>query len=582
MFKVLIMHYFRAHHQSNYSMKNICSLAILFLLPAMLPDAYAQTDFIPLGSKQYQLLDRLDIKLRSDTTLGFTTMKPYGRKDVTERVEYIDSLDRANALPFHLSRIDRYNIRRLLMDNAEWTRNYTDSFRLRKPLFHTFYKTPSNLFAVNERDFKLIVNPVLDLQLGHANDGTGSLYVNTRGVVMRGNIGNKLGFYSYLTDTQERDPVFVRNFVDQHYAVPGAGFFKDYKRNGYDYFDARGGITFNITRFFNFQFAYDKLFVGNGFRSLLLSDFSSNYLFLRMRTRIWKLDYETVIAQTIAPFYADPDRKMRPQNYMSLHHLSLQATKWLNLGLYENIMEEGKNGLQLSYLNPVIFYRSIEQQLGAAGKANIGLDFKANFAKDMQLYGTILINEFVTDEVLHYRRGDWRNKHGAQIGLKYNDVLHVKNLDLQLEMNAVRPYTYTNFDSTTNLTHYNQPLAHPLGANFREMIAIVRYQPLPRLYLTGRLIHYKQGLDSAGINYGGDIFRSYAIRPYDKGVSIGNGVPVHSTTASLRVSYEIFENAFIDLNGTYRNYNVLNKPASSTFFYTIGFRMNIQPREFIF
>lgn len=36
----------------------------------------------------------------------------------------------------------------------------------------------------------------------------------------------------------------------------------------------------------------------------------------------------------------------------------------------------------------------------------------------------------------------------------------------------------------TNYVHYSQPLAHPLGANFREGIGIVRYQH-KRLFITG-------------------------------------------------------------------------------------------------
>ena len=56
-----------------------------------------------------------------------------------------------------------------------------------------------------------------------------------------------------------------------------------------------------------------------------------------------------------------------------------------------------------------------------------------------------------------------------KLGGKYFDAFTVKNLDLQGEMNMVRPYTYTHYDSTANYTHYNQPLAHPLGAGFAEV-----------------------------------------------------------------------------------------------------------------
>ncbi|WP_343743614.1 hypothetical protein [Chitinophaga sp.] len=545
--------------------------------------AFAQSDYINLGNKQYQLLDRLDVLTKNDTLLGFTTVKPYDRRKVTERALYLDSLDRAGMLPFTLTTTDRYNIRHLLMDNWEWAPAYADSFAV-KPVLKHFYRTPASLYAVNTSNFKLSINPLLNLQYGGTNDGTGSIFVNSRGLVLRGNIAGKLGFYTVLTDNQERDPAYVRDFVTRFDAVPGAGFYKNYNHNGYDYFDARGGISLNAAKYFDIQFAYDKLFIGNGFRSLFLSDFSNNFLYLRISTRIWKFDYENIFAQTIAPFppYGSDGRQMRPRNYMMMHHLSLQVTKWLNLGFYENVMEDGKNGLQLSYLNPVIFYRSVEQQLGAAGKANVGFDFKANIARSVQLYGQLLINEFVTKEVLHYSRGSFVNKQGVQLGAKYINALGVRNLDLQAEVNYIRPFTYTNYDSTTNLVHYNQPLAHPLGANLKEFIGVARYQPWPRLYLTGKLMYHVQGLDSAGINFGSDVFRSYNTRPRDYGFHIGSGIPVNSTMAALSASWEIFENMFIDLNATYRTYNVQDQPKSNTFFYTVGFRVNMQSREFNF
>ncbi len=559
---------------------------IIFLLVFLLfyMTGLAQSDYLNLGNKQYQLLDRLDIRTKNDTLLVFTDVKPYSRKKMTERVLWIDSLDKKGELPFVLTKVDRYNIRCMLSDNWEWASGY-QGMTTRKPLLGVFYQQPGALYAVNVPDFKLVINPVLNLQYGHANDGAGSIFVNTRGVTLRGNIANKIGFYTVLTDNQERDPAYVRDFVTKHDAVPGAGFYKSYNHNGYDYFDARGGVSFNAAKYFDIQFAYDKLFIGNGFRSLFLSDFSNNFLFLRISTRIWKFDYENIFSQTTGPFppfAQDGKRDIRPQNYMMIHHLSLQATRWLNLGFYENIMEDGKNGLQLAYLNPVIFYRSVEQQLGAAGKANIGFEVKANVARSVQLYGQLLINEFVTKEVLHYSRGNFANKQGLQLGVKYIDALHIKNLDLQAEANFVRPYTYTNYDSITNFNNYNQPLAHPLGANFREFIGLARYQPLPKLYLTAKLMHHLQGLDSAGVNMGSDISRSYNTRPRDYGFYIGTGTPVNSTMASLAVSWEMFENLFLDWNTTYRTYNVKDQPKTSTFFYTFGIRMNIQPREFNF
>lgn len=570
------LHYFPRLHV----LKSMLFLAF-FLLISMF--AIAQSDNITPNSKEANTLDRLEILLQNDSILNYNAVKPLDRLTVTRRIEYLDSLDKINNLPFKLSTVDRYNINQYLMANATWRNNWQDTLEPKKGIFNTFYKTPAHFYTVKDNILSLNIDPVLNLQLGHSNDGSERLYTNTRGILVSGSIDKKIGFYTYLSDNQENVPVYVQNYVSAHNAVPGEGYYKPYGKSGraYDYFDFRGGISFKIAKYINVQYAYDKLFIGNGLKSLFLSDFSNNFLFLRLNTRLWKLKYEMILAQTIQSV-PQVGRELKKQNYMALHHLSFQASKWLNIGLYENTMEDGKNGLQLSYVNPLIFYRAAESNLGAAGKVSVGVDFKANIAKRVQIYSQFLINEFHIKEIVRYNDGAFVNKQAFQIGGKYVNAFTIKNLDLQVEYNVIRPFTYTNFDSVTNFTHYNLPLAHPLGASVKEVLVLARYQPLPKLYIIANVISYLKGLDSAGVNMGGDIFRSYTSRSRDYGYFIGSGIPVRSTAATLSVSYEVFDNAFLDCTATHRSYNVAGLPNSSVLFYSFGFRMNIQRREFNF
>jgi hypothetical protein len=167
-----------------------------------------------------------------------------------------------------------------------------------------------------------------------------------------------------------------------------------------------------------------------------------------------------------------------------MHHLDVNVTKGLNIGLFEGIMFGRRDRFDFGYLNPVIFYRSIEQQNGSFDNSVAGLDFKANVKKRVQLYGQLLLDEFLLSEIKK-NDGWWANKWAIQAGAKYINVFGIKNLDIQVEMNRVRPFTYGHRDSVANYTHYNQPLAHPLGANFSELIGIVRYQPAPQMADTG-------------------------------------------------------------------------------------------------
>ncbi len=541
----------------------------------------AQSDYIPLGHKQYQLIDRLDIKLRNDSVLGFTTMKMYERRSVTQRVAYIDSLDKLGIAPIPLSTIDRHNIQRLLASNREWTSNY-NAYNSRKNLWGTFFKSHGNMFEVHTNDFHLAVNPVLGIQMGNANDGTGSTFVNTRGISVRGNIAGKLGFYTYLTDNQERQPLYVRQFVQKFTAVPGAAFYKSQENNTVDYFDARGGITFSaVNNKLNMMFAYDKLHLGNGIRSLFLSDFGAPYLFFKLKTRVWRFDYENVFTEMTATFRKTGTDRLLPKKYMTAHHISFNVAKWLNIGLYENVVFGRANGFELQYLNPVIFYRAIEGNLGSPDKATVGIDFKSNINKNVQLYGQLVINEFVFDAIKKYREGSWLNKHAAQLGFKYIDVAGISNLDLQVEYNWIRPFTYTHRDSITSFTHYNQPLAHPLGASVREIIAQLRYQPTPKLYLNAQLMMYKQGTDVNGRNYGSNIFLSYNTRARNDNLFVGSERAGNCTFIDIHAAYEILENMFIDASATQRNYKLDGGAAQNVFFFNLGVRANLARRSIL-
>src|SRR5690606_25152298 len=85
-------------------------------------------------------------------------------------------------------------------------------------------------------------------------------------------------------------------------AVPGYGFYKPFKTNGVDYFDARGYITFNVAKYIDVQFGYDKNFIGNGYRSLFLSDWGNSNLFLKLNTKIWKINYQNLFMELMPQY----------------------------------------------------------------------------------------------------------------------------------------------------------------------------------------------------------------------------------------------------------------------------------------
>ena len=558
---------------------------IILILPCF---GYSQSTYLPQGSQYEHFLDRIGIKMQTNPDLNIFTVKHFSRIVAVEVTEQSDSLSAifpaGDAL--HLGRTDQDNAQSLLMNNSEWVNGDSTSFQSKHPIWNTFYKTKAHLIEVNEKDFFLAIDPVLQFQVSKQTGNNEQVYLNTKGLTFRGRIADHVGFSSYITDNQERGPDFFtsRVYASGYPAVPGIGYFKYFKSStsAFDYWDARGSIDFEFWKYFTLQFGYDKNFIGDGYRTLFLSDYAAPYLFLKLDLRIWKLNYTNILMELISQHL--PGDYQYPKKYAVVHHLSVNATKWLNVGLYSNIAFGGVNQFEFSYLNPVIFLPAAQQENGSPDKTTVGFDFKANIAHSIQLYGQLLFNEFVWSQIKNYSAGWWGNKQGIQLGAKYIDMFKVKNLDLQVEMNVMRPYTYSHDDTVANWSHYNQSLAHPFGANFIELIGILRYQPAYRWNIELKCIYNKQGLDSAGENFGSNILLNYNTRPRDYGFYIGSGIPATVVNSTAYLSYQWKENLFLEGTIMYRTYTLKDPVAGTTktssTMYTFGLRVNMFRRQY--
>ncbi len=579
------------------------SFLLFCLLVALFPATLAgQGSGLPLGNPAYHILDRLEIKTGRPTPYH-SSLKYYLRSDVAAYALGIDTA----LIPLTIK--DRRDLYYIFRDNNEWlvtsrfpTRIagpresiYSDTiitqveasmenprYTMReKPYLGFLYPTPANMVEVNEKFFHIRVNPVLDFKLAKARDDDELIFNNLRGVELRSGIDDRIYLYFNILETQARFPDYVNRRIRHDGAIPGAGLYKEYESqvfditNGYDFLNGQGYLGFNLTRHVGLQFGYGRNFIGNGYRSVLLSDFSNNYLYLKANWRVWKLHYQNLFLELAAEPPAA--NQLLPRKYMAAHYLSFQATPNLSFGVFESVVfGRADGGFEFQYLNPVILYRTAEQGLGSPDNVLIGFDAKWNFLNRFQLYGQLMLDEFKFNEIFIERRGWWGNKYGMQAGLKYINAFGLDHFDLQAEFNQARPYTYFHRDSLSSYTHYNQPLAHPLGANFREALFIARYHPFKKVWLEGRFIRAEFGEDGPGENWGGDLLKSHNTREQSYDNEIGQGIAATTSLLGLDVTYGLAHNVFIDLHYFYRKKDSEDdKLDDSTQYFGGGVRINI-------
>ncbi|MGR3811714.1 hypothetical protein [Jiulongibacter sp. NS-SX5] len=504
----------------------------------------AQSANIPYSEDYYHLIDRYEIKAGQLSNDFHSNIKAFERKKVAEyfTVVFDDST--------RFSSVDSFNLEYLRDDNWEWYAEREDSL---KGLWNTFFKERADFYHFKNEEFDIHLNPVFHFAGGNSRleDDKQSTFRNTRGIRIRGTVGKKLGFYSFFSENQAGTPQYIRSYVLDTKGYPYNGFTKvvngDSLNMVRDYFQAEGYLTYYPNKNIMLRVGHTKNFIGSGIRSMILSDFSAPYFNFMADVKLGRLEYVNLLAKlnNVQEDFDVADLEVIPPKFMVFHHLNLNVTNFLNLGLFETVMF-GNRKFDMNYLNPVIFYRFVEGLIGSSDNAIVGADFKLNLAKSVSFYGQLVLDEFNRKESKN--EGWYGQKNAAQIGGKYIDAFTISQLDLQLEYNYARPYTYSHFTTYSNLLNYNLPLAHPLGANFREMIFNARYQPIDRLFLKFTYLWNLKGYDDEGRNWGGDISKNYrANRPLEFGNSITQGVKRTTRLINTRASYMLYHNLWIDL-----------------------------------
>jgi len=416
-----------------------------------------------------------------------------------------------------------------------------------------------HFILLNGEDYRVIASPIINFSNGKEFVDKKNTFTNTRGFIVEGDLGKKISFFSSFAENQSIFPNYIDAHIRDNRVVPGQGYARDFKETGFDYAMSSGYVSCRVNKMFALQFGHGKHFIGDGYRSLLLSDNSFNYPYLRIQTTFWKVQYTNLYTefQDINYFLNNGldnyDQMGYAKKYMSAHYLSINATEKLNISLFESVIwrmnhAPGTNGFDVNYLNPIAMLRPIEFSVNSPDNVLVGLNAKYKLPFSSYFYGQLVLDEFSLID-LKKNDGFWANKFGYQLGYKIFNSFGIENLTLQTEYNLVRPYTYAHHNPQQNYAHYNQPLAHPLGANFSEFLVMANYK-YKRWQLDGKLIFAKYGsdydpsiaTDNNSWSYGNDLYEStgvfeetsgkvYEGRPSDFGIEMYQG---NLTTVNLK------------------------------------------------
>ncbi len=439
-----------------------------------------------------------------------------------------------------------------------------------------------HLLDIKKDAYRITLDPILHVRYGKDSRlPDSSLYINTRGFRLKGRIGKTFAFYSDFRENQAYFPAYQIDKIANIRTIPsGLGVPKRYGNNAYDFAVARGFIEYQPNKVFNFKWGNGSNFIGDGYRSLLLSDNNFPYPSLRITATLWKLKY-WVLYTKMLDINSTYSNGTYVSKYVTSHYLNWDISDKISGGIFETVVYAdtlGTRGYDVNYLNPVIFYRPIEFSLGSSGgNVLLGGNIKWKITPKITTYGQILLDEFNYKQ-LTQKEGWWANKFAFQLGLKSQN-LGIDGLFLQTEMNLVRPYTYSYGFPAQNYGHYNEPLAHPLGSNFLESVSKVKYQK-ERFVFETEFLFYTQGKDTLNSNWGTNIYKSYRDREQDYGNKLFQGIKSKTVYWNTEVGY-IINPAYdfrFELGYTYRkftpeNETVLKSTQTNYFYFGLNTKM---------
>jgi hypothetical protein len=384
------------------------------------------------------------------------------------------------------------------------------------------------------------VLPVFETLLSSSikNDNALSVFA---GASLRARHGKSWYLQINLTENINKFPNFTDEKIDSNRIVPHLGRYNNKFGKLYNNAMITGLLQYSPWPFFSLTAGNDKNFIGDGYRSMLLSDNSAPYPFARLNVCVWRLKY--VFLYT---FFKDIDAYSGSSKFNEkhavIHFLSYNINERLNLGFFEAVVWHSNDtnsyrGIEPNYFNPMIFFRPVEFSLHSPDNAGLGGSIKIKFWKRTYIYSHIFLDDFIIKQFFK-NDGWWGNKYGIQAGFKSFNLINCHNLYFQVEYNFARPYTYSHYTSLNNYGNSYQSLAHPLGANFRELAIITRYS-INKWMFTFKSVSSLYGSDTSLVSYGGNIYKPYSLRNENYHINAIQGLKNNLFFNDIKLSYFI-------------------------------------------
>src|ERR1700743_2734438 len=375
-------------------------IAVAILNMAFAGIAYAQSDYQPYS---YQFYQKLNSDLYSTKTNEHTSLKPFFGQDSVLKPHY-DSL-----------------------------MNYGSDGKQHSLLYRKIFN--EHLIDYRGAGSTFYADLLPDFDIGRDFSGKLTTSTTSLGLQLGGTLGSK--FYYNVTGYQSSAvvPDYLSTYINQVGVIPGQAYAKTYRDNGFDWSYITATVSYTPVKYLNISLGRDKTFIGDGYRSMLLSDIASPYPFLKLTATLGNVRYMAMWTYMDDPVAAANDVVNVPRKKFAVfHYLDWNVWNRLSLGFFDSIISYTVDDaghprpLDFTYINPLIFLRPLEASNGSPDNALIGATAKYKISDQLTVYGQFALDEFQSKEFFS-NDGSSRNKYGWQFGFRGTNLFDVKSLN---------------------------------------------------------------------------------------------------------------------------------------------------------
>jgi len=546
------------HHKKFKMIKIIIVFTALLIFAG---ESASQVENVPLSYPVYGFLKEMRVKrIISELNDDNPNLSRF------EVVKYLDEIQmKSNELSttekqllnkymveFNPDEINPKTTMSLFKSNMNVSNGFRDFFSNKQKYLFAYEKNKNNVFI----------------------DGLGHLYYinglkpssksNSKifdvGFRIRGTVFEHLGYnFSVLKGGAVGDSVLIESafspikstfkYVENIENIKNYDFAEGYLKY---YFEPDDGMGISV------QLGREKLQYGLGYSSrIALSGDAPNMDFLKFFFKYGIINYSSIFGSTVGEY--SPNRDDRYSKYFTANRLKLSFENLFDIGIAETVISS--RGIELGYLNPMMFYKFAEMSLQDRDNGTIFVDLQTHFLKNFEIQGTFFLDENILSNLSDLSKAT--NKTAYQLGFFWYEPAGINNLSIICEYTKIRPYVYSHYDPKNTYTSFGVIIGHPIGPNSDQIFAKLKYNLGDKIRLTMEYQHVRTGeniTDSLGNllrNVGGNVYIPYRDNIDSPQAYFLDGIRVNSDNVMLNVTYEPIRNFIFDLNYGYSIYNYI-------------------------